>query len=655
MTDTVFEEQEDSSRAKSSTDGILRAINFSPEYRTGLNNPIEDLYHPALRYCTDYWRAVGFFSSTALEVIGAPLGEFVARGGRMRLVTSVRLSEEDIRAIASGLDRRQVCEQRLLEDIRSGFESPLGRGAYLLTSLLAAGRLEIRIALPTRGAGIYHEKVGIFLAADGDYVTFTGSSNESRTAFEANYECIDVFTSWKDQERALPKREHFQHLWEGVAPGVEILSFPEAARRALLVKHQEAIDAHRSTHPTKTAELWFHQREAVEIFLSKKIGVLEMATGTGKTRIALHLISILVSKDVSSVIVAADGNDLLEQWAKQLFSLAGIIQPRFRVLRHFGPNHDRESFELDPDNAILVLSRQSLAPALKRIPANTRRRLFLIHDEVHRLGSAGNVALLDGLADDVPYRLGLSATPDREYDQVGNSFIAKHIGPLIYRFELHDAIRRGVLCEFQYDPVEFELTLEDRQRQQAVFGQRSARAASGNPMSDEEFYMALSKVVKLSKAKLPLLASLVSAQPGILDRCIVFVEDREYGDQVAEIIHSVRHNYHTYYHDDDTEKLADFANGNIDCLLTCHRLSEGIDIRSLRSVILMSSNRARLETIQRMGRCLRRDPADPKKRARVIDFVQRQTPGEPPNADQERKAWLLGLAATKTEDADANP
>ena len=61
------------------------------------------------------------------------------------------------------------------------------------------------------------------------------------------------------------------------------------------------------------------------------------------------------------------------------------------------------------------------------------------------------------------YRLGLSATPERCYDDDGNRFILEEIGPIIYRFSIEDAIRQGILCEFDYHPIEYELLEQDRQ------------------------------------------------------------------------------------------------------------------------------------------------------------------------------------------------
>ena len=128
------------------------------------------------------------------------------------------------------------------------------------------------------------------------------------------------------------------------------------------------------------------------------------------------------------------------------------------------------------------------------------------------------------------------------------------------------------------------------------------------------------KGIKTSRAKLPLFEDFIRDHLPLLERCIIFVETKEYGDEVLQIVHKFSHDFHTYFAEDDSATLERFAKGDIECLLTCHRLSEGIDIRSLKTVILFSSSRARLETIQRMGRCLRVDPNDPQKRANAGGF-----------------------------------
>ena len=174
-------------------------------------------------------------------------------------------------------------------------------------------------------------------------------------------------------------------------------------------------------------------------------------------------------------------------------------------------------------------------------------------------------------------------------------------------------------------------------------------------MSKAEIWTDLARVYKTSRAKLPVFSDFLQQHSGILDRCIIFVETMEYGGEVLETVHRYKPDFHTYFGGEDQSVLERFARGDLECLLTCHRLSEGIDIRSLKNVILFSSARARLETIQRIGRCLRIDPQDPHKRAGIVDFVRAdqgdgQDNDEHIPTDQLRKEWLTELSKIRPKE-----
>jgi superfamily II DNA or RNA helicase len=176
------------------------------------------------------------------------------------------------------------------------------------------------------------------------------------------------------------------------------------------------------------------------------------------------------------------------------------------------------------------------------------------------------------------------------------------------------------------------------------------REKAGNPISPVDLYIELSRVYKTSRAKLPVFRKFLREHPEVLERCIVFVETQEYGELVQEIIHVVRPDFHSYYAGEDAAVLERFAKGKLECLITCHRLSEGIDIQSLRSVIIFSAARAKLETIQRIGRCLRTDPKDPHKVATIVDFIREEEDGlDPEAADNERQEWLTALSRIREE------
>ena len=623
----------------------LRNIPYKEDYRSGYDDIVEVFFRSSLGKAREYWRAVGYFSSSALESFGSPLGEFIKNGGYIRLVTSVELSADDLKAIANGAGKQRVCADRLAQIIDEEFADGVGDGTVRLGRLLEMGRLEIRIAVPKTGTGTYHEKIGLFFD-DNDFVAFTGSSNESRNAFENNRECIDVYPSWETSSRAARKRAHFEALWDHNDKGVDVYSFPEAAEKKLLCICEDRRVRYRTSALEQSK--WRHQDEAMEIFLAAERGVLNMATGTGKTRTALKILQeLFVRQDIGTVIVCTDGNDLLDQWYGEMLSARKSVDRQLRVFRQYRSTKELQDFILEPKKAILLVSRAPLASALRRLSHKQTRRTLLIHDEVHGLGSPGNRSRLKGLSDNVRFRLGLSATPEREYDEEGNVFIEDHVGPVLMTFGLKQAIERGILAPFNYFPLSFELTDADRDRIAAIFRRRAAKEAAGAPMTGEEVWIEIARVHKTSEAKLPIFDAFIRDHQEMLRRCIVFTDTMEYGESVLEIIHKYRSDFHTYFSGEQSETLNRFARGELECLITCHRLSEGIDIRSLNTVILFSSERARLETIQRIGRCLRTNPDDEGKIANIVDFIRVAGEDGAQNTDEERRDWLIELSQVR--------
>lgn len=646
----------------------LSELRLKSEYRSDQDDFVGDFYVPCLGQSINYWRAAGYFTSRSLSIVAQGLTSLIKAGGKMRLVVSPLFTLEDLDAIQKGYAARQdIVAKSLLRAIDTIPNKIVEDRLGYLAWMIAEENLEIRVAIPLSEQnvpkiGIYHEKLGLFLDELGNTVAFTGSPNETAGGLVENFETIDVFCSWDDsQGRVTRKRSNFERLWNDHTSGLSVIGFPEAARQQLLKFRPNQVVPESSRVicgkiPVQSNR-WKHQKEAVTEFLKSERGILEMATGTGKTKTALQICELLTrERTIDTIIISADGNDLLYQWYIQLLDLVKNIPQRFAIARNYNVYRELERFLVNQKQTILLISRPNLAGALRSLSKADAERTLLIHDEVHRLGSLGNRQSLSGLSDNIRFRLGLSATPDREYDQDGNNFIGEHIGSVLFRFGLEDAIRRGILAPFNYYPIEYVPDADDRLRLQQIFKKEAARREAGNPMSPEEIWMDISRVYKTSRAKLPLFESFIRNHLHLLERCIVFVETKDYGDEVLQIIHKYRHDFHTYFAEDDSTTLQRFATGDIECLLTCHRLSEGIDIRSLKTVILFSSSRARLETIQRMGRCLRVDPNDPQKRANVVDFVRaanNQFPGAADNSDQERRDWLAQLAEIQPEEITA--
>lgn len=648
-------------------DGSPLRASIRDHYRSGQDSLVADFFRPVLASATLYRRSVGYFSTTALLGWAEAMLRMASSELEVRLIASPELQPLDLGVlrglqVVAELERqRATMVDQVLEDILRLLDEPgdSARRAGVFAWLLANGRLKLRFAFAEHvdDARLYHEKIGVVTLEGGDELAFTGSANETGSGQRRNYESVDVYRDWLPDERRRVevKAAQFDEAWDDAAVGLRVLAPSEDVIRRLRARAPKALEG----APAAVASFpvpdplgkWRHQDEAVAAFKQAGAGVLEMATGTGKTRTALRILSDLVaSGDVTSAVVTMDGTDLLDQWGVELEEWVASSRRRWVIYRQYERHHDIDEYLLDPSSSILIVSRGQLPRLMRPQGKAAAAKTLIVHDEVHGLGTPSSMRELDGSHERFRWRLGLSATPDRAYDTAGNDFLEREIGPVLYRFGLEAAIGRGVLSEFDYEPLGYQLTDGDRQRLRQVYTKQASRAREGRPMSQEEVWTEIARVYKTAEEKPGVFAARLEEDSSILKRCIVFVETKEYGEQILEMIDRYTHRYRTYYAEDDRAHLVAFANEEIDCLVTCHRISQGIDIRSLNTVVLFASARARLETIQRIGRCLRSDPANLGKRARVIDFVRPAQPGDKePNADQDRCAWLTGLSEVTRE------
>lgn len=215
----------------------FRDIELKPEYRSRLDNVIRDFYNPVLKQAVTYKRAVGFFSSSALLSLTAGICGLVENGGSIQMIASPRLLPEDIEAINDGIRRRdEVIKEALLRELRE----PKGKfeeaRLNLLSNLIAAGRLDIKIAFleDDNTVGMFHEKLGLMYDSNGNIIAFSGSMNESANAFTSNYEAIDVFASWtQDADRVYNKQSAFNAMWEDYEPSIKVMDFPDVKEEIL--------------------------------------------------------------------------------------------------------------------------------------------------------------------------------------------------------------------------------------------------------------------------------------------------------------------------------------------------------------------------------------------------------------------------------------
>lgn len=617
---------------------------------TSEDNLIDELYTPCLKWAERFDRGVGYFTTGWLTYNVAGLSDFASRGGKMRLITSPILSTEDTDAIigaenqdgsaflrleAALLENVEILKQEMEADIINTF-----------SWMLYDGIIDMRFAIPCEKLeeGDFHDKFGIFYKGN-DALSFSGSINDSKHGFQ-NYESIKVFKTWAGtQEYVDADTARFEKIWNRKDRNLKMFTIPQAVKNKIF----ELRSPDRPYSLPAGSSKWVHQDIAVKTFLEKEHGILAMATGTGKTVTAMKIINKLFdSGEIRRVVITMYGNDLLDQWAIQIRENYKNKQINY----HYASQKMMKDFVMHPDDSILILSRDArnlskLLDLFDRLPGDYRNDTLFVFDEVHGAGSNTFVENLSGRLSPYRYRLGLSATPEREYDEAGNDFLLNEIGEVIFEFTLQDAIQKGILCEFNYIPLPYVLSDEEKLKKRKIIAAFNAKKESGEPVDEKDMFTQLALVNKTAVNKLEEFESLISQRPELLQKCIIFVQTMEYGAKLQEILVRYSDKYHTYYADDEKINLENFAAGKIDCLLTCKKVSEGIDISSVTNIILFSSDRSKLVTTQRIGRALRLDKNNPEKKATVVDFVIEDSEENDNNADAARAEWLTELSKTR--------
>ena len=624
---------------------------------TSEDNLIDELYTPCLKWAERFDRGVGYFTTGWLTYNVAGLSDFASRGGKMRLITSPILSTEDTDAIigaenqdgsaflrleAALLENVEILKQEMEADIINAF-----------SWMLYDGIIDMRFAIPCEKLeeGDFHDKFGIFYKGN-DALSFSGSINDSKHGFQ-NYESIKVFKTWAGtQEYVDADTARFEKIWNRKDRNLKMFTIPQAVKNKIF----ELRSPDRPYSLPAGSSKWVHQDIAVKTFLEKERTVrghnrnlVVAATGTGKTVTAMKIINKLFdSGEIRRVVITMYGNDLLDQWAIQIRENYKNKQINY----HYASQKMMKDFVMHPDDSILILSRDArnlskLLDLFDRLPGDYRNDTLFVFDEVHGAGSNTFVENLSGRLSPYRYRLGLSATPEREYDEAGNDFLLNEIGEVIFEFTLQDAIQKGILCEFNYIPLPYVLSDEEKLKKRKIIAAFNAKKESGEPVDEKDMFTQLALVNKTAVNKLEEFESLISQRPELLQKCIIFVQTMEYGAKLQEILVRYSDKYHTYYADDEKINLENFAAGKIDCLLTCKKVSEGIDISSVTNIILFSSDRSRLVTTQRIGRALRLDKNNPEKKATVVDFVIEDSEENDNNADADRAEWLTDLSQTR--------
>ena len=176
---------------------------WKPSYAPA-DDPLNSFYIPALERSVAYARIAGFFTSASLSVAAKGIASLVSRGGRMRLLVGAQLSEQDVDAILRGIELQDTLAQKfqgILTDPETLADHLVKRRLETLAWLAANDRLDIRVVVeadpqtgvPITSNGYFHAKTGILRDEYGDAIAFSGSINETATAWKNNYEKFSVY------------------------------------------------------------------------------------------------------------------------------------------------------------------------------------------------------------------------------------------------------------------------------------------------------------------------------------------------------------------------------------------------------------------------------------------------------------------------------
>lgn len=652
----------------------LKSIDIKNEYRTTSSNIIRDFYIPVLSESVLYQRAVGFFSSTALVQLAIGLQHIVENKGKVQLIVSPKLSEEDIKAIAEGYKNKdEVISKSLIDSLSEVVIEGDKKRLAFLTGLIENGILDIKIAFLKQHnqIGMFHEKLGIMTDAKGDFITFSGSLNESLTAYTYNVECVDVYQSWGSEDtrdRAHNKRLAFNRMWSNNENGIDIIEFPKVALdRMIQIKHDYTanngliyVEEDKPTWVYKqddennqynipfvpgNLDIRDYQQSAVDNWsFNEYKGIFDMATGTGKTITGLlALTSLFHQKGRLAVVIIAPYTHLVEQWIKDLkwFNIDPIVgysdskYSNYRKdLRKAVVNYNLGIIDF---TCFITTNASFRITAVQSLITMMPKDSLIIVDEAHNFGSP---RLLTSLPNNFLYRLALSATLDRHNDPVGTAALYKYFGNKSIEYGLQKAIQEEKLSPYKYYPLITSLTPDEYEEYMRLTSEiaKHLKEINGKIIIDDIGKMILLKRARLvagANNKIELLIDAIRPyknDDGILIYCGAtnMLDDETYEDEIRQIDLisrklygelAMRTSQFTASEDRETRQMIIelFVEKQINGIVAIKCLDEGVNIPSIKTAFILASTTNPKEHIQRRGRVLRL--SDNKKFAEIFDFI----------------------------------
>ena len=547
-----------------------------PLYEIPGDDLVGEVLQPAMTVASTARVGAGFFSSHCLAQIAPGLAAFIEdTTAPLQLLISPDISTEDRDAIDRGLKTPdEVVDEAmrtLLTDARLSSSAVVQHTLACLSYLVAAQRLEIRFVLMRQG--MYHKKMWLF-CDDDNWVAIHGSGNATARGLLVNGEQMTVDKPWSDGPASRRRVELLVEQWEkqwdnenphsitlratqGLAfvgdfgdgstvPTVEDFwaawkADAEAGLEPELPPNYRAAPTHQLRVPPGVEwreGTYGHQGRAVDGLLDADgRGVLQIATGGGKTRTAL--IAATQMQDQHSgptlVVILVPSKPLMLQWADDVreFGIEPALPSQvtreargtmFAEIRAALRSSDRRTEVIVMTNSLFSTDpgARQLAAAL---PGDTLT--VLIGDEMHNLGVP---TFLEDPPEQFQKRIGLSATPIRQYDPDGTDRLFDYFGQPVFEFSLADAIEAGCLTPYRYELHEVHLTEDEMDKYADLTDELRASGFrvddNGQTVIDnskvERLLRERRSVLENASGKIEVLRELLSKDPRAVRRTLIY-------------------------------------------------------------------------------------------------------------------------------------
>lgn len=612
---------------------------------------IDELIVPLLSKSKTYYRGVGYFSSGWIRIASIGIADLIKNEGYAKIIMSPILDHKDWETIKIGYEAKddEWLKNKLLISLDEVQNSLENETLNTFAWLIADGIIELRFAVPRDNykGGDYHDKVAVFTDGYDNTVAIHGSYNDSVKG-TLNGEAFSVFRSWDSGQKPFVIRHsnRLKDLWEGKNSQFSSLHIPDAIKDKIIKLRtsekrpynfkKNLIEATKKPDLPNWMNLYDYQEEAIHAWKNRGYsGLFEMATGSGKTYTSLAAyIKLYKCTKKLGLVILVPYLHLLFQWEKDCkkFGLNPILCGSSITNWKISLKTSISNFRLSKDNICIIAVHQTAGSEsfIKNINRIPKSNLMLIADEAHGLGSK---SISNALIEHYSYRIGLSATPRRWYDELGTKILKDYFNDVCFSFSLKDAIDNKFLVPYKYYPILVNLTPDEEYEidnittkiTKLLNRKRNDSLSQKDEKYLEQILRERANIVKKASNKLSELQNLLiklKQNTRYLPASIFYSPDSQYSE-VLDILKKNQIFASQFIGEDSYLRrqaiIEEFEQGKINALVAMKCLDEGVDIPSTEAAYFLSSTTNPKEFIQRRGRVLRK--SNKKKEAILYDFI----------------------------------